>query len=275
MKRILGLAVGVLMALANGPVQGEGICVGLMVDEDSTDARSREAAWKVLSTTPDFDAIRLTGEQIRNGALDKLDVLVFPGGTGSGEGKSLGVDGGRAVTSFVKEGHGLIAICAGAYLVTDGYTDETRAIELVNAVRFDSDNWDRGEQFVAVRTAESMQWDVEKNAVRIDATDTPTSHTMWFENGPIFSPGVREDLPQSLPLVEFVSDVHKPGAPEGMMPGRAAVLASDFGAGRIVTFSTHPELSPGLEHWLQNAVRWTAGRNHGRGASAILEGRQR
>jgi hypothetical protein len=59
-----------------------------------------------------------------------------------------------------------------------------------------------------------------------------------------------------------------------MMAGRDAVVAAPLGEGRLVVFGPHPELSPGVEHWLQNAVRWSAGEGSDAiSPAAVLEGK--
>jgi hypothetical protein len=236
--------------------------VGLLTDLKCTDAKSREAAWRVLSTSPGIKAERITSGTFAGDAFREFDVLVFPGGTGSGQAKMLGVDGGKKVTEFIREGHGLIAICAGGYLVVEGWSPETSAIELLNASLWDSKHWARGEQFIGVKV--------------VGEKDAESSRTMWFENGPIFVPAQIPGLQPYVPLVRYVSDLAAKGAPTGMMTGRDAVIAAPFGTGRVVAFGPHPELSADLNHWLINAVKWSAAKDDGTSptVAAVLEGRR-
>lgn len=254
MTLILSLAAG---ALAQD-TRPAALRVGLLVDAACTDGKSREAAWRILSGAEGFAARRVTSEELRASALGELDVVVFPGGTGSGQGRALGVEGAAMVSDFVAGGRGCVAICAGGYLVAEGYSAETSAIELVNAQLWDSENWARGEQFIAVKT--------------VGGDDASSSRTMWFENGPIFVPAGRDDLPAYTPLVRYVTDMAKEGAPTGMMTGRDAVIAAPFGSGRVVVFGPHPELSPTLNDWLVNAVRWAAGNGDGAVSLATVLG---
>lgn len=225
---------------------GSSVRVALLTDEGCTDPRSREAIWNLLTQESTFEAARVTAAEVRNGALARFDVLVLPGGTGSGQGKALGVDGGAKVTEFVSAGGGVVAVCAGGYLVVEGWTPETKAIELLEATTFDDKHWARGEGFVSVR-------------VMTQGDDASTTETMWYENGPLFIPAAARPGQAYTPLVRFESDMAMNGAPQGMMPGRDAVIAAPHGKGRVVAFSSHPELSPGLGDWLVNAVRWTGG----------------
>jgi len=223
------------------------IRVALFSDPASTDERSREGAWRVINAEPTFRAERATTASLASGQLGQIDSLIIPGGTGSGIGRALGVDGCTSVTEFVKAGGGLVGICAGGYLIVEGWSPTTRALEAINAQSWDDDHWARGEGFISVALAGG------------GANDPATSRTMWFENGPIFVPG-KLDLPAYTPLVRYVSDLAAADAPKGMMTGRDAVIAAPLGNGRVVAFGPHPELSPGLNHWLVNAVAWSSGR---------------
>jgi glutamine amidotransferase-like uncharacterized protein len=249
---VLILAGAISTGLAENARQ---LRVGLYSDLKCTDEKSREAVWKVISSTPDFRADRISSETVANGDLNNFDVVIFPGGTGNGQAKSIGADGGRAIERFVAGGKGLIAICAGGYLVVEGWNPLTKSIELLNAESWDDEHWARGEQFISVKVS--------------GVDDASSSHTMWFENGPIFVPGKMAYMPAYTSLVKYVSDLAPKGAPHGLMTGRDAVIASNFGKGRVVAFGPHPELSPGLHHWLTNAIRWTASQD---GSTTISPG---
>src|SRR5881394_4366467 len=92
-----------------GQSQNKPVRVGLFAEAHCTDPKSREAAWRVLSSSAEVHAEKITTtETIRNGGLDKYAVVVLPGGTANGEAKALGIDGGTSLTQFVRDGHGCI-----------------------------------------------------------------------------------------------------------------------------------------------------------------------
>lgn len=249
-----------LLLAMTGVAPAAPLRVALISDAACTDPRSLNAAHKVLTGESSFQTTRvLTADLLAH--LDDYDVYIFPGGTGGGQAKALGVEGGARLTAAVRGGKGLVAICAGGYLVAEGWSPETKAVELVNAKLWDDDHWARGEGFINV-------------SVVADG-DADTSRTMWFENGPIFVPAGRSDIPGYTPLVKYVTDMAAKDAPKGMMTGRDAVVAGPLGKGRVVAFGPHPELSPGLNHWLLNAVRWTAKGEAAPSPSvaAVLEGK--
>jgi glutamine amidotransferase-like uncharacterized protein len=132
----------------------EPISVGLFTDAKATDPPSCDAALAALSTkSADIKATRLSADDIKSGALSKYQVLVLPGGTANGIAKALGTDGGARVTEFARNGGGVIGICAGAYYIAEGWSPETKAVELINAKTFDDKHWARGQGFIAVEVA--------------------------------------------------------------------------------------------------------------------------
>jgi glutamine amidotransferase-like uncharacterized protein len=232
--------------------------VALLADLGCTDGKSREAIYKVLSNAPGVKIDKVSTPTISSESFaSDYDVLILPGGTGGGEAKAVGVEGGHRITDFVKNGKGVIAICAGGYYVGEGWGEYTGAVDIISAKNFDGEHWARGEQNIAVKTS-----------------DSGTSQTMWYENGPIFVPAQVPGAPPYASLVKYVTDLAAKGAPTGMMEGRDAVIAAPFGKGRVVAFGPHPELSPPVNHWLINAVKWAASGDDGTSptVSTVLEG---
>lgn len=238
--------------------------VALFADPGSTDAKSREAIYRLLENRTDMSVDRVTTETVRGeGFLDDYDVFILPGGTGGGEARAIGADAGATIARRIREeGKGLVAICAGGYYVAQGWNPDTSALDVISAQNHDGKNWVRGQDFISVRV--------------VGAADEDSSRTMWYENGPIFVPAAGTDLPDYVPLVKYVTDMSAEGAPTGQMTGRDAVIAAPYGEGRVVAFGPHPELSPQVNHWLINAIKWTARRGPQTDvidAQTVLEGK--
>ena len=61
------------------------------------------------------EARRITADEITSGGLADLDVLVFPGGSGSRQVNDLGAMGVAKVREFIRTaGKGAVGLCAGA-----------------------------------------------------------------------------------------------------------------------------------------------------------------
>jgi putative intracellular protease/amidase len=190
---------------------------------------------------------RLTAEQIAAGALADYDVVVFSGGSGSGQAKSLGETGRERVREFVHAGGGYVGICAGAYLACSNFS---WGLGILNASTVSS-QWRRGSGFVEAE-------------ITVDGRpifgQVPGVFFVRYNNGPILQPGGRADLPAYQPLALFRTEVADNGTPAGIMRHSPALAAASFGRGRVFVSSPHPENTPGLEHLIPRAILWTAGK---------------
>ena len=59
-------------------------------------------------------------------------------------------------------------------------------------------------------------------------------------------------------MAKFKTEIAKNGAPEGVMLGTTAIARGRFGQGRVICFSPHPEMTEGLGHMVERAMRWVA-----------------
>jgi hypothetical protein len=81
-----------------------------------------------------------------------------------------------------------------------------------------------------------------------------------YANGPILSPAGQENLPEYVPLAFFRTEIAKYEPQKGTMIDTPAIIASEFGRGRVMAISPHPEASADLESLVQRAVTWAAGK---------------
>ncbi|MBR4753208.1 MAG: hypothetical protein IK077_15770, partial [Thermoguttaceae bacterium] len=66
------------------------------------------ASLQILNNAPGFEASFISAQEIREGSLKNFDVVLFPGGTGSGESKALGDEGWKELRKFLNDGGGFI-----------------------------------------------------------------------------------------------------------------------------------------------------------------------
>jgi putative intracellular protease/amidase len=186
-------------------------------------------------------------EQIAAGALAGYDVVIFSGGSGGTQAKTLGEEGRAKVREFVKNGGGYVGICAGAYLACSNFT---WGLGILNASTVSS-KWMRGSGFMDVEVTVD-------GAPIIGPVDG--IFKVRYNNGPIIKPGDRADLPAYRPLSLFRTEVAKNGTPVGVMVNSPAQAVSTFGKGRVFISSPHPENTPGLEHLIPRGILWAAGK---------------
>jgi glutamine amidotransferase-like uncharacterized protein len=207
-----------------------------------------DAVLKVLAHQPEFAVHEVKGEAIRQGQLARYDVLIVPGGSGSKEARGLGEKGREQVQEFVRKGGGYLGICAGAYLATCDYP---WALNILNARVLDKEHWDRGNGKVEIALSQRGR---EVLGARQDMV------SIHYAQGPILAPAHHKGLPDYEVLARFHTQVAKNGAPRDVMPGATAVAAAEFGKGRVLCFSPHPEETDGLHKFLLGGIMWAAAR---------------
>jgi putative intracellular protease/amidase len=201
---------------------------------------------RCLPLAEGFATKRLQAADIRRGMLADFDVLIQPGGSGSAQAKALEPAGRDAICNFVKQGGGYVGICAGAYLASADYE---WSLGLLDAKVLDRKHWARGKGDVKMRLeSPGRQFLAERQEVV----------TIRYAQGPLLAPAGKPDIPDYEQLAVFETEMAKNGAPEGVMKGTTAAARGTFGQGRVFCFSPHPEQTPGLDHYIEAAVRWAA-----------------
>jgi glutamine amidotransferase-like uncharacterized protein len=205
-----------------------------------------------------FNTRRVTSDEIRDSILADFDIIICGGGSSSKEARTLSSKGRDEVRKFVKEGHGYIGICAGAYLATDDYD---WSLGLIKARVVDKKHASRGGGTVRLEvTAEG--------ASMFGFTDQFV--LCHYHQGPLLAPRAdsKEDVQEGAeeaqrkkdftPITIFDSEVAEKGAPHGVMVGCTAMATARYGRGRVFVSSPHPESTPGMERMIPLAARWVA-----------------
>jgi len=202
---------------------------------------------RILGPCSDLLVRRVCPADIADGVLDQFDVVIFPGGSGSGQAEGLGEQGRARVRRFVREGGGYVGICAGAYLATANYG---WSLKLIDADSIDRSHWRRGKGTVGLGLTpygrELLDWNAPTAAIH-------------FAQGPILAPAEREDLQDYTVVARYLSGVGTNGADPKTMIGTPAIVTGTFGEGRVVVVSPHPEQTRELESWFVRMVRWAGG----------------
>lgn len=220
------------------------IDVALYTGEGAAQART-----KLLETLRAKSNVRVherTAEQIRQGQLAGMEIVLHPGGSGGGQGRALGEVGRKAVREFVADGGGYIGICAGAYLATSHYD---WSLHILDAHVIDREHWARGTGTVDIALSD--------DAKDFFNTDKETA-AVRYANGPLLGPGNNEKLADFESLAIYRGEIAKNGAPTGVMPGTTAIAKGDYEKGKVVCFSCHPESSDGQQFMLHEAIEWVA-----------------
>ena len=189
-------------------------------------------------------------DDIRGGALDQFDEVMFTGGSGSAQAASLGADGRAHVKRFVENGGGYVGICAGAYPACAGFS---WGLQILDAKTV-SPKWQRGKGTVQVELT---------SAGRVILGDLPEPFDCHYAQGPILTRAQSDELPDYEVLALFRTELAENDTPRGVMINSPAIVAARCGKGRVLCFSPHPEQTPGLERFTPRAVAWVAGEDKG------------
>ncbi|NOY22250.1 MAG: hypothetical protein GXO70_01905 [Acidobacteria bacterium] len=194
------------------------------------------------------------GTDIQSGILDSLDVIVFPGGSGSKESCSMGSIGREKVREFIlKKGKGCVGICAGGYLLSTS-PNYPSSLNLISAAVYDSAHYNRGRGLIEVKLTEAGGKYFPELLGR-------KSIFIQYYDGPVLVPATDTKLPAYTELGQYVTDIHLTGGSEpGVSPGKTALLLNKAGNGRVFTIVGHPEATPGMRWMIPRMVRIVAGR---------------
>ena len=216
------------------------IAVGVYLDKGA--GPSANDLLRALGNFDQVSVTKLTAEQIRSGGLAGLDILMHPGGSGGEQGRNLDGPGREKIRGFVRDGGGFIGICAGAYLATADYP---WSLNLLDAKVIDTKHWRRG-----IGTVEIDLTPAGRDLLRTTNQVFP----IHYAQGPLLAPANRPEIDDYEEMANFKTEIAKNGAPEGVMIGTTAIARGRFGKGRVICFSPHPEMTAGLESFVQDAI---------------------
>ncbi|MCH2160736.1 MAG: BPL-N domain-containing protein [Phycisphaerales bacterium] len=214
---------------------------------DGGGAGSASQGRRFESQLPGCRVERLGPEDVQAGCLDVFDAVIFPGGSGSGQARAIGESGRAKVRKFVQGGGGYIGVCAGAYLALDNYSWSLRLIPMDS---FDREHWRRGNA--------SLELELTGDGLEL-FREPEHDLEIEFRQGPLMQPSVEPDNDSPVEILAwFRSGVGRNGADPATMVDTPAIVRADFGDGRVLLFSPHPEKTGGLEDWLRLAIDWTS-----------------
>ena len=201
---------------------------------------------EALKIDDDIVPSEITAAQIAAGALDTVDVLVFPGGSGSKELNNLGTIGAQKVKEFVQEqGKGIVGICAGGYLLST--TPTYPSLQIIDAKNIDREHYSRGRGLVEIKLTEEGE--------RIFPELKGKRAFLQYYDGPILAAVDSSDI-KYVEIGKYVTDIHSnPGTPKGITPGKTVLLYQQVGKGRVFVSGGHPEATQGYRWMVARMAR--------------------
>ncbi len=236
-------------ATVKGPDQRKPILVAIY-DGPGTGA-PMPLAKQIETMVPGAWALPVGPEEVRGGTLDSFDVVVFAGGMASQQYDALAGDGRRKVRKWVDRGGGFVGLCAGGFLASA--RPYRWGLDLLDARIVDHDHWARGTGLVELELSQQGERLFKRTA-------EPSQVKYHYGNGPIWAPADRDDLDDYQPLAWFRSGLGQNGADPQIMVNTPAIIAGQFGKGRVVASSGHAEWTEGIEDFLGRYIEQAVGK---------------
>ncbi len=249
LKSIMIIGLFLVSASAAWAGQEDPIRAGVYMGDGASMACVLET-FEALRIDPGIVPSLISPTDIYTGGLDEIDVLLFPGGSGSKQNLSMGSGSHARVREFVlEEGKGIVGLCAGGYLVSS--SKDYPCLHLVGAETIDREHDKRGSALVEV------EFNERGLAIFPEMKDHRYGY-IQYHDGPVFVPP-EGGYDACISLAVNRSDVHQTG-PEGMTTGKAFLLCEEAGAGRVFASAGHPESTVGMRWMVPRMVRWVARR---------------
>lgn len=202
------------------------IRTGFFVDKGSSGGGVFQVA-RLLHYSPQLDVTLLDGKDIRNNALDKLDLLVIPGGSSATQFKMMGKSGAAKVRAFVKKGGNYVGVCAGFHCTLN----RPDRIALLPYVYINGTSGLQGRLVIEIS---------EKGAKTLNVA--PGRYQVQYSKGPISKSGKSVAGANADVLGVYKNSVGFPGRKHYDFTDHPAILFGNHGKGKVAATSFHPEV---------------------------------
>jgi glutamine amidotransferase-like uncharacterized protein len=209
---------------------------------------------RILDHEPLFLWQPIKAKQICNGKLRDFDVVIFPGGNATEQGKDLGTKGKTAVRDFVQNGGGYLGICAGGFLAT---TNDSYGLGLINARAITGSRYLSGQGYISQSARGTGKIDLELTDFGQQLFGMAKElRSIYYSSGPVFSPAMREDLPDFVSLATFQTEITLYEYQQGEMIGKPSIIIAPYGKGKVCAISPHFEMSSGYDDIIKK-ILWS------------------
>lgn len=181
-----------------------------------------------------FTIETVSGNEIKNGALDDFDILVCPGGSGSPF-EDLGMNGINKIRDFIRDGGGYFGICAGALYASDYFV--WKGVPSFEPP-FDED----------MVMGENMNFDLFPGVGYFPIEEISVNTAMTKINIIDHTHPITDSLPDHMhifyaqgPYLEPYEDANITVLATYDVTGKPAIVAFQYGRGKVLLSGVHPE----------------------------------
>jgi len=234
--------------------------VGLFVADGKVAKSSRLASLQDLLAAR-FAVQKLSPSALKNRIAPEIDVVLFPGGTAKKQASALGPDGQDAVRTFVESGKGYVGICAGAWLARNA-ANRLRLVDVQSSFGSEGTSYRGQQRQVVVR----ISGDQKAREILGDLSAPSHGYMKYviavYRGGPMFLRPKRRSGKVIEFVATFVEDYSglRKGKDERVQEGAGAIVATEYGEGRVLLISPHFESRKTVElnTFVLNGIEWAA-----------------
>ena len=238
-----------LMMLAAGTLGAAPLKVALYVDDGCRGTGLLRWA-EIFRDSPDAELKLVSGQDIRDGALDDRELLVMPGGVGGPQYKAMGDKGADKLRAFVANGGAYFGTCCGIAIALNEDPDFGKRLKMLPLKRVIAPNRGgvtatvkfnkRGAEWLGIREGD---WKIR------------------YHNGPVVQPSDPVPLCTELEVLATMNcELAQVGPVKGPMYGTPAAVRAKYGKGTMLAFNCHPEVFPESRKIIVGGIRALTGR---------------
>ena len=213
-------------AAGKTPASAKKLRVGLLVDKGSRGNGVFHLA-SLIAHSPQTELVTVMGQDIRDGKLSSLDVLVVSGGAAWRQFYAIGPAHISKLHDFLRKGGSYVGTCAGMTNVTFG----KNRMNLLPFVPHRKATGSTGQVTV----------EISKEGAKLLGIK-PGLRAVRYSGGPIVYklPSAKVEG-KGDPIAFFKTSVTRPGYDPTKFIGSPAILYGTFGKGKVIATSFHPE----------------------------------
>ena len=206
--------------------QTKKIKVGLYIDKGASGCGVFHLA-SLIAHSPQAELVTLMAQDIRDGKLKGLDVLVMPGGGSTTQCLTIGLDHHDKIKNFIRQGGGYVGTCAGMFNVLQ----IPRRLHLLPFNRYAG----------AGGSTSSVTIDISEQGAKVLGIK-PGRRVVRYSGGPVAYYVNDPKLEgKGFSLATYKSGVAKNPKHVDKFIGSVAAVYGTFGKGKVVATSFHPE----------------------------------
>lgn len=179
----------------------------------------------LIEHSPQAELKLLMADDIRQGRLKDVDVLIMPGGRSGKQCLTIGTEHLEKIREFLRSGGGYVGTCAGMFDVLE------HQMQLLPFARYTNEGGSTA--YVSV--------EISEEGAKILGIK-PGTRVVRYSGGPIvYKLENSKSEGRGISLGEFKSSVNRHKNNEGKFIGSPALIYGTYGKGRIAAISFHPE----------------------------------